>query len=110
MKNKGYKPLLIESIKASSDIEQHRFIGFDGNYCAAGAKALGVSDVSTEKDQFAPVAIYGILLVEASGTISAGDSISSNADGRAVKTSDSAIINGYSLDNATEGQEIRILI
>ncbi len=110
MKNKGYKPLLIESIKASSDIEQHRFIGFDGNYCTAGAKALGVSDVSTEKDQFAPVAIYGILLVEAAGTISAGDSISSNADGKAVKTTDSAIINGYSLDDATEGQEIRILI
>lgn len=110
MTNSGYKPLLIESIKASSDIEQHRFIGFDGNYCTAGAKALGVSDVSTEKDQFAPVAIYGILLVEAGGTISAGDSISSNADGKAVKTTDSAIVNGYSLDNATEGQEIRILI
>lgn len=110
MKNKGYKPLLIESIKASSDIEQHRFIGFDGNYCTAGAKALGVSDVSTEKDQFAPVAIYGILLVEAGGTISTGDSISSDAEGKAVKTTDSAIINGYSLDNATEGQEIRILI
>ncbi len=110
MTNNGYKPLLVESIKASSDIEQHRFIGFDGNYCTAGAKALGVSDVSTEKDQFAPVAIYGILLVEAGGTISAGDSISSNSDGKAVKTTDSAIVNGYSLDNATEGQEIRILI
>lgn len=39
MTNNGYKPLLIESIKASSDIEQHRFIGFDGDYCTAGAKS-----------------------------------------------------------------------
>ena len=38
--NKTYKPLLIDSALAAADLEQHRFIGFDGNYCAAGAKAL----------------------------------------------------------------------
>ena len=48
MANKLYQPLLIESVKATADIEQHRFIGFDGAYCSAGAKALGVSDVSIE--------------------------------------------------------------
>ena len=46
MANKVYKPLLIDSVKAAVDIEQHRFIGFDGNYCPQGAKALGVSDVA----------------------------------------------------------------
>ena len=48
MANKLYQPLLIESVKATADIEQHRFIGFDGAYCTAGAKALGVSDVSSD--------------------------------------------------------------
>ena len=31
-----YNPCLIHSVKASSDIEEHRFIGFDGNYCTEG--------------------------------------------------------------------------
>ena len=57
MANKLYQPLLIESVKATADIEQHRFIGFDGAYCTAGAKALGVSDVSIENVQYAPIAV-----------------------------------------------------
>ena len=107
--NKTYKPLLIDSVLASADLEQHRFIGFDGNYCAAGAKALGVSDVAIEKGQYVPVAVLGILLVEAAGTIAVGDAVASDADGKAVKVADSAITNGYALDAGTAGQEIRIL-
>ncbi len=109
MANKHYKPLLIESVQATSDLSEHRFIGFDGKHCTAGAKALGVCDVSTEKDQFAPIAVFGILLVEVSGTISVGDGVASDADGKAVKAADSAIINGYALDNGTAGQKIRVL-
>ena len=88
--NKTYKPLLIDSVLASADLEQHRFIGFDGNYCAAGAKALGVSDVAIEKGQYVPVAVLGILLVEAAETIAVGDAVASDADGKAVKFADSA--------------------
>ena len=51
MANKLYKPLLIDSIKAAENIVQQRFIGFDGKYCKLGAKAFGISDVDTEKDQ-----------------------------------------------------------
>ena len=110
MANKVYKPLLIDSVKAAVDIEQHRFIGFDGNYCLQGAKALGVSDVAIEKEQYVPVALLGILLVEAAGTISVGDAVASDENGKAVKATDSAIINGYALDDGADGQEIRILI
>ena len=110
MANKVYKPLLIDSVKAAVDSEQHRFIGFDGNYCSQGAKALGVSDVAIEKEQYVPVALLGILLVEASGTISVGDAVASDENGKAVKAADSAIINGYALDDGADGQEIRILI
>lgn len=109
MTNKTYTPLLIESIKAATNLEQHRFVGFDGNYCQAGAKALGIVDVSTEKDQYAPTAIFGTLIVEAGGTIAVGDAIASDATGKAVKAVDSAIVNGYAKDAGTSGQEIRIL-
>ena len=76
---------------------------------AAGAKALGVVDVTTEKGQYTPVAVLGTLLVEAGGTIAIGDAIASDGEGRAVKVADSAIANGYAKDAGTEGQEIRIV-
>lgn len=109
MTNKTYIPLLIESIKATVDLQQHRFAGFDGGYCTAGIKALGVTDVSTPKGEYAPVAALGILLIEVGGTIAAGDAVASDAEGRAVKAADSAVINGYAVDAGTTGQEIRII-
>lgn len=110
MTNKNYKPLLIESVKATADLTEHRFVGFDGKHCTAGAKALGVADVTTDKAQFAPIALFGILLVEAGGTIAIGDSIASDANGKAVKAESTALINGYALDSGTAGQKIRVLI
>lgn len=109
MTNKHYKPLLIESVKANADLIEHRFVGFNGKHCAAGAKAFGVVDVSTEKEQFAPAAVFGILLVEAGGTIALGDAVASDADGKAVKAESTAIINGYACDAGLTGQTIRVL-
>ncbi len=109
MTNKHYKPLLIESVQANADLTEHRFIGFNGKHCEAGAKALGVVDVSTEKEQFAPVAIFGILLVDAGGTIALGDAVASDADGKAIKAESTALINGYACDAGVAGQKIRVL-
>ena len=109
MINKHYKPLLIESAKANADLIEHRFAGFHGKHCEAGAKAFGVVDVSTEKEEFAPIAIFGILLVEAGGTITLGDGVASDENGRAVKAESDAIINGYALDSGVAGQKIRVL-
>ena len=50
--NKTYTPILIDSVLAAADLQQKRFVGFDGNCCTAGAKALGVVDVTTEKGQY----------------------------------------------------------
>ena len=109
MANKLYKPILIDSIKASEDVVQQRFIGFDGKYCQAGTKAFGVSDVDMAKEQYLPVAISGILLVEAGGTFVVGSEVASDENGKAVKAESSAISNGYALDDATEGQIVRII-
>jgi len=107
--NKTYLPLLIQGIKASSDLEQNRFVGFDGNYCGAGEKALGVVDVSTDKDQLCPYAAFGILLVIAGDTVAVGDAVTSDENGKAVTATANDKINGYSLDSGVAGQEIRIL-
>lgn len=37
------------------------------------------------------------------------DAVASDAEGRAVKAVDSAVINGYAVDAGTTGQEIRII-
>lgn len=107
--NKTYKPLLIDSIKASVDLEKQRFVGFDGNYCQAGKKALGVIDAETEKEQFAPVAINGILLVVCGGIVNAFDDITSDAEGRAVVCTSQDTSNGFALDGGEEGDVIRIV-
>ena len=109
MANKLYKPVLIDSIEAATNIDEHRFIGFDGNYCGAGAKALGVCDVSTEQGQIAPVGVLGIFLVEAAENITAGNKIASDSTGKAVVVSNNAEINGYSLDTAQTGALIRVV-
>ena len=109
MANKLYQPLLIESVKATANIEQHSFIGFDGAYCGAGAKALGVSDVTIDNGQYAPVAVLGTLLVLSGGMITVGDPVASDANGKAVVATGSALINGYAQDSVTEGQEVRVL-
>lgn len=109
MANKLYKPILIDSIEAAEDIEEHRFVGFDGKHCAVGVKALGVADVSTEKGQLAPVGVLGIFLVETAEDVTSGDAITSDAEGKAVKVVRTEEINGYSLDTAAAGALIRVI-
>lgn len=105
-----YKPLLIDSIKAQTDLPKQRFVGFDGHLCTAGAKAYGVCDVETESGQYAPAAILGILLIESGGVINAKSKITSDASGRAVAMTSTEDVNGYALDSASgAGEIIRIV-
>lgn len=105
---KLYKPVLIDSTLAATNIEKQRFIGFDGNYCQAGKKALGVSDVEIEKGQLAPVGVLGILLIEAGGAIAQGAKVTSDANGKAVAATTNDEVNGWALDGGTTGEIIRI--
>lgn len=110
MAQKLYKPLLIDSIKATANLPKQRFIGFDGNLCTAGVKAYGICDVETDAGQFAPVAVLGILLVESGGAIAAKAKITSDASGRAVAITSTEEVNGYAIDAATAaGDVIRIV-
>ena len=106
MAQKLYKPLLIDSIKAQVDLPKQRFVGFDGNICLASKKAFGICDVETEKDQFAPIAVNGILLVESGSAITQGGEVTSDNQGRAIAITASEDVNGYALDAATAAGEI----
>ena len=99
MAEKLYKPLLIDSLKANADLPKQIFVDFEGNICSAGKKAFGVCDVKTDKDQLAPIAVLGILLVVAGGTITKGSNITSDANGKAVVVTSTEAINGYALDD-----------
>lgn len=110
MVEKTYKPLLIESIKAQTDLDKQRFIGFDGTYCSAGAKALGVSDTATAQGQLSPVAINGVLLVKTAGAIAVSDKVESDTNGYAIALT-TGECNGYAMDESTgSGDVIRIKV
>lgn len=110
MTEKTYKPVLISSITPKTNIKKCRFIGFDGNYCTANAKAYGVVDVDTDMEDMLPVGIIGILLVETGGAVTVGAKVTSDSEGRAVVVSDSEECNGYALDEASAaGEFIRII-
>src|SRR5512147_2619019 len=107
---KTEQPLLITSVKAAANISKNLFIGFDGNLCAANAKALGVSNAITDLSEQLPVTAKGIALVYSGGAISQGAKIASDANAKAV-TFSTGDFNGYALDASTGSDElIRILL
>ena len=89
----------------TADLVQHRFVGFDGAKCAAGAKALGLCGADTGVGRQAPVKFSGILLVEAAGVINADTDVDSDADGKAV-THAAGVVNGHTLDAAAAAGDI----
>lgn len=136
---KTYNPVGIISITAAASIVKNRFIGFNGNLCAANAKAIGVSDANTGTDEQLPVVIGGIALIASGAAVSQGNALVSNASGKAIPATAFSVtvpsgatqvtssgaqpdlvesgsvlpqsINGYALDTATGADElIRILI
>lgn len=107
---KTHHPILTTSITAAADLDsKHRFIGFDGDYCAAAARALGTLEVETDAGHQAPVNVLGIVLVEAGAAIDAGAAVEADADARAV-TLDAGVSNGVAIDAAAAaGDIIRIV-
>ncbi len=79
------------SILAAAVIPQSRFIGFGGNLCGAGVKALGVSLRACDSGEQIPAATYGPVIVESGGVFAAGDAITSDSQGRAVKATNFAV-------------------
>ena len=82
---------LVYSVLAVADTASYIFIGITGAICGANAKALGVSMKNMVAGEAVPVAINGIVPVIAGGSISAGDPVTSDANGKAVKAASVAV-------------------
>lgn len=105
---KTQQVLLVTSILAAVALSARRFVGFDGNTCAAGAKPLGVTELDTDAGNMAPANVMGIMLVEAGAAIGAGVEVQSDATGRAIPKAAGAV-SGTTLDAAAAaGEVIRI--
>ena len=102
---KTEQPILITSITAAADFTNSKniFIGFDGDTCGNGAKALGVLNANSAQDEQAPITALGIALVLSGAAVSLGDKLQANASGKAI-TFASGEANGYALDAAQQVQ------
>lgn len=102
---KSQQVVLTTSVLAMADLSARRFVGFDGNLCAAGAKALGVVEVDTDADNLAPANVLGVILVEAGAAIAAGAEVQADGQGRAI-TKAAGMGNGVACDAAAAAGDI----
>ncbi|MCW5223516.1 DUF2190 domain-containing protein [Verminephrobacter aporrectodeae subsp. tuberculatae] len=106
---KPQQVILTTSVIAAADLTRRHFVGFDGNVCAAGARALGVVEADTENAGVAPANVLGSILVQAGAAIAAGAQVESDANGRAITQSE-GVANGVAWDAAAAaGDVIRIV-
>ena len=103
--NNAYEiPNLRFSLPAGEDIPRRRFISVnssgEGVLATAGGSIIGVSMNEAAEGEVLEVA-DGIVIVETSAAINAGDSISVATDGRAVTTTNGTTTNDTTTNGTT---------
>lgn len=110
------------ALDTSADVAQHRLVAMTANGVTTATAALGSVGVSLEgfvaadfaagnEDGVLPVAIQGIVEVEAGGVIAAGAPIVSNADGKAVAAASPALAQGIAVSAAAaDGHYMTVLL
>jgi len=100
---------------AGSDLTaaQFKFVSLaaDGQVdvtAAAGGNAIGILSNNPNVGQAATVTVSGGYMVEAGGTITAGDQVQSSATGTALLAATDDVVLGYALEDAVVGQIMRI--
>jgi hypothetical protein len=106
--NKTYQPAHTVSIKAGEDLEPFRFISHLGTLCATETKSLGVTEISWNEDDIASVVTLGVMPVETSGVIAAGNNVTADTDGKAKAATGTMPVNGRAIDDAGTGEFVRI--
>lgn len=110
---KTEKPGVIISLKTTENLKKNRFVGFTGTYFDGGAgKALGVINADTDVDEYMPITVTGVVLVETAEAVSVSDAVTGDNWGQARKaTVGTDTINGYALDSSQgEAEFIRVLL
>lgn len=108
-------PILRDEFQAAVDLSGAQLTFVEINAAgqittpSAGALAFPLDDTPTE-GEYGTVYLVGEAKVIAGGTISAGQTITTNASGQAVVAASTNAINGIALEPAVEGQVFRFLI
>lgn len=107
-----YKPILVETGVASGAITKNRFVNYSGAVCnAIGQMARGVSLDDVDDTKSFGLVTEGTALVETAAVLAAGDRVTTNGVGKAIKASKGRYVNGVAVRaQATVGQlcEIRL--
>lgn len=105
------KPVLTLTVTAGGTIAANRFVTPAGAQAGADANTLGVCRVAAVVNDKVPVDILGSAVIEAGAAVSAGDTVKSDASGRAITWATSGAKVGIALQAATAaGQMIEVLL
>jgi hypothetical protein len=94
-----HKHLLVDSKEAASNLyDMHRFVKIDSSgkaaLCGLNEEAAGTVIEPVNAGEQASICTTGIVIVETGGIIAAGDRLTSDAQGRAIKLPVMTIENG----------------
>lgn len=108
----AYQEGPIGSITAGEALTKERFVDFEGKH-TVDLKCIGVTLFDADSAAQASILMNGIANVEAGGTITAGNHVSSDADGKAValtidNVNDIPKNNGVAMDSAVDGGFLRV--
>jgi len=86
-------------------------IGTDGKIELAGAgeRAAGVIGDNVAEDRRCALQIDGVIMVEAGGTVTAGDIAASGSNGTVVTQASTAVVMGVILESGTSGVLVPVL-
>lgn len=95
---------------AAAALSGHRFVGFDGNYAAAGADALGTTEYDAQAGDPVSIETLGVSRVEAGGPFNKGDKLEVGADGKAVVLAAGEPVAKALADSAGDGSIVSVLL
>ncbi len=105
-----YQPLQALCVKAAADLPACRFVGYNGNLCAEGAKALGVAEVDWLSGELASVVSLGTIAIETATSVNLGDAVTSDSLGRAIPAETGKSVNGRALKTLSGAGFIKIML
>ena len=104
-------PILTLSHVCSGAIAAHRFVTHAGDQAVANENARGVSRTAGADTEIIPLDVMGTTVVEAGAAVTAGASLKSDANGKAITQTTGTPILGVALQAAAaDGDLIEILL
>ena len=98
------------TVKASGTIAANRFVTPLAAQAGAGVNSLGVTRTAAVANDYMPVDVLGTVAVEAGGTVAVGDTLKSDANGKAVVWATSGAKIGLALTAGASGDLIEVLL